>query len=277
MKPLSTLLALFLLTSTSLFSQKGLIKDIIKKDQYNKHGKPGEDKLNQWLGGKVLNINPKEEYSFPFSMNQHIITYKKGKPKDEMDMRMYFNIPQKTYAIEGNQMEKSNKKNEEKIITVFDAENALMLIYNLTQKTLLGMNLNAFKSKATIEAEKNKTNSATAESDFKCDKTGKTKKILGYNCWEMICKSEAKKNSTQMWVTSEIKLNGSAYSSPNLAKIYGSNAGLAGGTVLEINNYNEDGELETSMTVTDINQKENLRLITAEYKRTQFEGVNFQP
>jgi hypothetical protein len=278
MKRLKAIACFSLMFNAQTFAQQTAIENAIKQDQYNKHGKAGEDKLNEWFGGKVMAIKPQAEYNFPLSINQHIVTYKKGKVKDESDIRIYVNGAQKSYAMDGSQMGgNSKKKSSEKIITVFDADSTSMLMYNLTQKSLFGMNMNAFRSKASIEGTGKKPTSGKNEpSDMKCGKTGKTKTIMGYTCQEYVCKSESRKSSTQMWFTTDLKLNESIYQTGSFAPLFGNATGI-GGAVLEINSYDDDGELATSMTVTDINTKENLKLVTAEFARQQMPAFNFEP
>jgi hypothetical protein len=270
--------ALFcLLFSAQSYSQRGFIENAIKRDQYNKHGKAGEDKLNEWFGGKVMAIKPQAQYSFPLSINQHVVTYKKGKVKDETDIRIYVNGDQKTFAMDGSQMESNNKKkNSDKIITVFDIDSTSMLMYNYTQKTLFGMNINAFRSKESIEGTNKKKQSDNEKMDNNCSKTGKTKTILGYTCQEYVCKGENGKTTTQMWFTTELKLDEAVYKTGSMAPMFNNTNGI-GGAVLEINSYDSDGELATSMTVTDINKNENLKIVTSDFARQATPVFNFEP
>lgn len=278
MKTKVSLLCISLLAGNIFsYGQQQAVEKAIQKDQYEKHGKAGQDKLNEWLGGNLMNVKPEAEYSFPLSVKQHVTTYKKGKVDSEMDMQLYINAGKNHYAMDGNQMggSEKKKKGKEEMVTVFDAGTSAMLMYNLTNKTLLAMNMNAFSSKASRERAR-QNNDKTEKSDITCGKTGKTKTILGYTCYEYVCKSETKKSKTEMWLTTELKMVEGMYGMVQMAAIYGNAAGL-GGAVLETSHYNDDGELAMSMTVTAINTKETFKLVTADFSQQKIPAFNFEP
>lgn len=264
-----------LFASTIAIGQQQAVEEAIRKDQYEKHGKPGEDKLNEWLGGNLMNVTPATEYQFNVSVTQHVVTYKNGKVKDEKDMKYYLNNEKKMFGIEGSQMGDSKKKSDAKIISVYDNGANAMLMFNLTEKSLFAMNINAFRSRESMEAAKQPAEKKTTTNDMSCGKTGKTKNILGYNCYEWVCKKADAKSYTAMWVNSDVKISDMPFmGGGKVPSSYGKNTGINGG-VLEVDVYEND-ELTTTMTVTEINTKEDLKLVTADYKRQQIPAVNFR-
>ncbi len=274
MKISRTILPVILFTSTIAMGQHQAVEEAIRKDQYEKHGKPGEDKLNEWLGGNLMNVTPAAEYQFNVSVTQHIVTYKNGKVKDEKDMKYYLNGEKKMFGMETDQAADNKKKTATKMITVYDNGSNAMLMFNLTEKSLFAMNMNAFRSRESMEAAKQPTDKKPATSDVSCGKTGKTKTIMGYNCYEWVCKKADAKSYTAMWVNSDVKITDMPFmGGGKVPSSYGKNTGINGG-VLEIDVYEND-ELTTTMTVTEINTKENLTLVSADYKRQQIPAVNF--
>ena len=270
--------ALALFAGLPAMAQQSQVKKAVQEDQYQKHGKPGEDKLNEWIGGKVMNVKTEPEYAFTMSVTQHMVTYKNGKPKDESDMKTYTNVGKKLFAMEGDQSGRSSskKKAEEKIITVYDNGNAAMLMFNVTKKTLFAMNLNAFRSRESMENDGKtpRSGSSTGKPKNNCTKTGKTKQILGYTCYEYICKKEGdEKSYTQMWMTTDVAMGDMPATAGNPAMAHSRSAGIAG-AMLEMNSY-EDGEIKMSMTVTEINKQETFKLTTADFKRAETPEVRF--
>ena len=264
-------LFLSLLTIQAVAQQR-VIENAIHKKEYEKHGKPGEDKLNEFLSGNLMNVTPLPEYKFPVSVTQHVVTYENGKVKSDTDVKYYINSDSKTFAIDGSAMGSSKKKTDTKMISVYDNTSNAMLLFNMTDKSLFAMNMNAFRSRESIEATK-KPSTKTATSDLDCGKTGKTKNIMGYSCYEYVCKKDSSKSRTAMWINSDVKMGDVPFMMGRAPSYYGKNYSI-GGSILEIDAYNDNGELTTTMTVTAINQKEDLTLVTAGYKRQQMPTIN---
>lgn len=268
------LVLLFPLLAIQTMAQQQAIEEAIHKKEYEKYGKPGEDKLNQFLSGNLMNVTPLAEYSFPVSVTQHIVTYNNGKVKSETDMKYYINSETKTFALDGSSMEGSKKKTDTKMISVYDNTNSAMLLFNLTEKSLFAMNLNAFRSRESIEASKNAGTKTPASDGMNCGKTGKTKTIMGYSCYEYVCRKEGAKSHTAMWINSDVKMGDVPFMAGRAPSYYGKNYGIEG-SVLGIDTYNDNDELTASMTVTAINQHEDLKLVTADFKRQQMAAANF--
>lgn len=254
------------------YAQQQQAEESIRQQQYEQHGKAGQDQLNAFLGSMAA--TPAKEYQFPLSLTQHIVMYEKGATKSESDVKFYINSDSNTFAIDGANVPASDKRADTKIISVYDNAKSALLMFNQTDKTLFAMNTNAFKSRANMEAAK-KPSGNTAVKDMKCSKSGKTKTILGYECYEYVCQKEGSKARSAMWVNSSLKMEDVPFMMGRMPSYYGKATGITG-AILEIDSYNEDGELVTTMTVTEINRNEDLRLVSADYKLQQMPTMNFK-
>ena len=175
-----------------------------------------------------------------------------------------------------DQSSSKKKKSADDMLTVYDNVNSAMLMFNLTEKTLFAMNINAFRSKASQEAAKKPTEPASGDKpSMTCNKTGKTKTIMSYSCAEYICKTESETSYTAIWVYSGGKIIdmpfGSMLGAPPV--MYGKSSGI-NGAVMGIDSY-QNGEKKTSMEVTNINEKESLNLATKDFKRQEMPTVSF--
>ena len=259
-------------------AQQQEVEQAIQKKYYDKYGKAGEDKLNAWMAN-AGNVELKEEYKFPLSVTQHVTNYEKGKVKSESDIKYFLNAEKKTFAMEGATDQSKKKKSSDKMINVFDQQASAMLMFNLSEKTVFAMNMNAFRSAASQEASKKPQEQPGKAPDMKCEKTSKTKTIMGYTCYEYTCRKSTDKEGTytSMWVYSggkivDMPFGGVAGTAPGM---YGKNIGISG-AVMGMDSYKE-GEMQTSMVVTEINEKADLTLVSKDFKRQDMPSANFSP
>jgi hypothetical protein len=121
-------------------------------------------------------------------------------------------------------------------------------------------------SKENIEQrEKGERPAPKTKSSVNCKRTGKTKTIQGYLCEEYICTDEERNTRSEVWVTNKIPVNiAQSGARGPMAPYWGSTSSL-GGMMMEGHFYKND-QLESSIEVTNIDPKANMKVNTTEYK-----------
>ncbi len=215
------------------------------------------DKVAQKSMMKMLgltgNVTTKEKYDFDGSMKMIIKTYdKKGSLDESTDYYTYLSESTPDYA-----MVFTATGSKEKTTIIFDTENRAMITLGEDNgdKTgfVIGVSEEQVESfKENAEEEKSSSDETVSEMPDTYTKTGRSKKILGYNCDEYRYDDET--GTVELWITQE--LNG------KMNKSYMQNSAFAGfftyayasnGTVLEYIYYDKENGEKTTMTVDELN------------------------
>ena len=254
----------FLFLMFSLFAamaQRGYVERAIEKNYEKKHGEPGAKKGNDWINNHLLNVDVEDEYQFATSVKMHITNYRNGSVKNESDIQYYFNSGG---TIAGFKNMDQNKKRQDEQFIIYDYVKNAMIMLNEKDKTGMAMNINAFRSKESIEKRNEELKSGkTRESNTSCKATGKTKTILGYNCAEYICYDLDTDTKSEVWIASKISFHTKDMDARNpLAAYYRNSA--HGGMILQGKFYKEE-ELTSSIDVTELNTNANYVKKTTDY------------
>lgn len=250
------------LFSCSLFAQpgKGYAQDAAEK----KYGEPGKDKLDGWMAN-VANAKTEAAYDFPLYISMHITSYKND-DKKESDIQYYINGAQNTVGFKAT--DDNNKKRKDEMFMIYDHKNHSMVMLNEKEKSAMAMNLNAFMSGDAIK-RRDEGKGEAPKNDMKCNKTGKSKTILGYKCEEYVCIDEDRNRKSEIWVTTRLKTSGlSQASASNPWAAYFGNAEKMGGMMMEGNFYKNE-HIESSIVVTEINEKSDKSVKMSDYTMKQ--------
>lgn len=133
-----------------------------------------------------------EEYAFDHVMHMKMTEKdKKGKEKNNMEMELFFS--DKTPHI-GFQMEMEGIE----AFSVIDAEKQQMISLTNTGGMKMGMIFTIKDYNFEVDEEEEDF------SDVNIKKTGRTKKVAGYNCVEWLMEDEDG-SKTHLWMTQELK------------------------------------------------------------------------
>jgi hypothetical protein len=258
------LIHLVLLATVSAQVQRGYVRDKIEDNYKDKYGQPGMEKYNDWMQGKVMNAKLEPEYNFLLYMNMQMTSYKNGQKKDVTDMKYYLNPASANFGMAG-----MDKKKADESLIVYDMKGNVMLMLDMRKMTGVAINMNAFMSgEATAEREKRMQSGEVKENNADCKKTGKTKTIQGYSCDEYICADKDRNTRSEIWISQKLPVNiARANMRGPMSAYFRSMQGMSG-MLMEANFYKND-VLESNMLVTEINEKANLKVKTADYKINQ--------
>lgn len=251
------LFTLLLLSISVLgYSQHGYVHD----KMYDKYGRENEAKGEDWMKN-MMSGKVEPEYHFPVMMQMHMTSYKHGQPKDENDITYYFST---TSNILGMKPHNEKRKGEDMFI-IYDHKSNSMVMLNETKKTGMAMNLNALMSADNMKKREAMNSGHSYNNKTDCKKTGKTKTIHGYTCYQYVCTNTEEHTRNEIWITKQLNFDISQSAARSgLGSYLGSVKGL-GGMMMEGDFYKND-ELEMKMEVTQINDHENLVIHTDQYK-----------
>jgi hypothetical protein len=243
-------------------AQRGYVERKIEDKYEDKYGKPGMEKYNDWMNGKVLNAKVEPEYNFPLSLTMEVTDYKKGKKKDPTEVTYYVNATNSNFAT----INQDSKKKDE-MLMIYDVKSNVMLMLDMKKKSGMAININGFMSgKMIAEREKNMAEGGSGkDTKHDCKKTGKTKTIQGYSCNEYICTDAERDTRSEIWISDKIPVNISRANTRGPMSGYFAGMGGMNGMMMEGNFYKHD-ELESTMLVTNVNTSANLKIKSAEYE-----------
>lgn len=245
--------------STASFAQSGYIHNAMA----DKYGEPGAEKGTDWINNKMLKVDMKPQYSFPVSMAMHTTSYKNGEKKDESDINYFFNTPANIIGIKST--EERRKRNDEMFV-VYDYSANAMLMLNQTDMTGMAINMNAFMSGDQIKRREESGSKGGGNSQkADCKKTGKTKTILGYPCFEYVCVNDDDETRSEMWITTKIPFDLSKTGGRSAMAAYYHHAAGLGGMMMAAKFYKR-GQLDTEMEVTSVDNNANKIINTKDYK-----------
>lgn len=201
----------------------------------------------------------KATYSFHQNVLMEMKSYdKKGslEEKKTNKMRMYFG------KEDYNGAEIIDEKNASKNMMTFEADKSQMVMLMENNGNKMAMVRKIDPSKYTKKEEGNEKKSTIT-------KSGRTKKVCGYNCEEWVSTNE-KGEKTEIWISTEvpIKMSGSYSMFGGQNKEYAnyfSNADNNGGCMLDMTHYASNGEKFT-MTATEVNLDAPKTINTSDYK-----------
>ncbi len=140
-----------------------------------------------------MDVDTEESYSFKGIAEMEVVsTDSKGKSEDPARIISYLSNDEQFTGMEFR--DDTKKSNKEKTVMIFDFKNnaTIMLVENDEGKSSMAFGLDWQKMmEGAEEMEVEEETPETVDWDeFKFEKTGKTKTILGYSCEEYIAKNE---------------------------------------------------------------------------------------
>jgi hypothetical protein len=251
-----------LFSSFNSYAQRGYVERAIEKKYEKEHGEPGAKKGNDWINNHLLNVDVEDSYTFPTTVKMHITSYKHGQKKNESDLQYYFNS---AGTIVGFITTDNNRKRKEDQFIIYDYIKNAMIMLNEKDKTGMAMNINAFRSKESIEQRNQELKSGKPkESSTSCKPMGKTKVIRGYTCTGYSCYDLDTDTRSEIWVTKKISFNTQKMDARNPLAAYYRGTGYEG-MMMEGNFYDGD-ELTSTIEVLEVNPAANYTVRTTDYK-----------
>ncbi|WP_075352316.1 DUF4412 domain-containing protein [Algoriphagus marinus] len=212
-------------------------------------GAPVNFDMNKILAGIGEEVPTADSYEFTGFVTMELETKdEKGKSMDPITMKSFLG-----QNSEYTGMEISDPKNPNTItIMIFDMENKASILLMENEETK-----NSFAYKLDFDDVLDETSVSVEESNFKIEKTGNTKDILGYTCDEYFVKSEDGQGT--YWITEDL-INGSnsfwssnsPFASSKMQEKYADHfANMPKGNFMEMDFTSTDGS-EVMMKVIDI-------------------------
>jgi hypothetical protein len=212
-------------------------------------GAPVNFDMDKILAGIGEEVPTADSYEFTGFVTMELQTKdEKGKSMDPMTMKSYLG-----QNSEYTGMEISDPKNPSTITTmIFDMENKASILLMDNEETK-----NSFAYKLDFDDVLDDSAVSVEESNFKIEKTGNTKDILGYTCDEYFVKSEDGQGT--YWITEDL-INGSSsfwssnspFASSKMQEKYADHfANMPKGNFMEMDFTSTDGS-EVMMKVIDI-------------------------
>jgi len=237
-----------------------------------------QQQLNQMMGSGSENIPIEESYAFQTRVTYQLTMTDKNQPS-VVNYEMWF--PEKegymatkvTNSSKGdskdmpssmlsiftkvtNSSKGDSKDMPSSMLSILDDKNQAMIIIMEEQKIAQLLSMGKIKE---IAVEENETESAVTEFNA-IQKTGKSKKILGYNCEEFSSQNET--NKFTFWITKDLELFQENMFF-NISKSLGGNTfdnipENAQGFMMEMHFENSSNMEKGSMTVIDIESSEKI-------------------
>jgi hypothetical protein len=213
-----------------------------------------------------MDVEIEDSYSFKGVAEMEVTsTDSKGKTEDPAHIISYLSNNEQISGMEFRDKERNKKSAKEKTVMIFDFKNnaTIMLVENDEGKSSMAFGLdwqNLMESVEEMEVEEEIEEPVNWD-EFKFEKTGKTKTILGYNCEEYLAKNEEieavywvstkpieglqtfwGKNSP--FITQRMQTDNQAYFSK-----------LPEGSVMEMNFVSQEDKSSTSFTMVSIDEE----------------------
>lgn len=255
-------------SSVALYGQKGLLKTIggaaknkVEQQDFNST-RTNKEKLDDGDRPKSAPApSPASEAAEPAvdSSAQTPVATKGGKSGYDQSYTFAQKI---TYEMQDLKRSKSEKTS----MTHFYSDNAIMsvtpeaamnIIFDFTHESMIMLNEKemtaiVMSTNSPMAAAMNKQTEESGTPTIV--KTGKTKKILGYNCYEYLITDE--KHTSNCWVTSEIGIDGTraakAMGVPQTGNAMGEGEK---GIMMEFTGYDKKGAAETHMIMTEYKEQ----------------------
>jgi len=215
-----------------------------------------QQQLNQMMGSGSENIPIEESYAFQTRVTYQLTMTDKNQPS-VVNYEMWFPEKEGYMATKVTNSSKGDSKDmPSSMISILDDKNQAMIIIMEEQKIAQLLSMEKIKE---IAVEENETESAITEFNA-IQKTGKRKKILGYNCEEFSSQNET--NKFTFWITKDLELFQENMFF-NISKSLGGNTfdnipENAQGFMMEMHFENSSNMEKGSMTVIDIESSEKI-------------------
>jgi len=226
------------------------------------------------LGGEPIPVE--DNYSFQEKIKMHVTNYSKSGKKEsegEFITLLSKNTQNMAYKmISGDMTQPGNG------CIIIDATNNAMIILNEEdgEKSGLIYGFEAFMKSiggADEDADKSYTeNPESFISNPNVKKTGKSKKIAGYNCDQYLYEDE--ESESDIWITKDLKMEGKdIFSSLYKTSLYSS--GVAWGYMMEATSTNKSDGKKTQMQVTEVDTKSKTTFSLSDYEITNLGNLAF--
>ncbi len=234
-------------------------------------GQPRQRDMQNILQGMGMSGDPvpvEESYHFDHLVQMHVETYdKNGKKEDEGEFINHINPSAKNLAYE---MISGDMEGPGKGLFIIDTQNKATIILGeedgKKSGVIYGME-NFFKSEDLRTAETGDLTKAPDASltNPNLQKTGRTKKILGYTCEEYHYNDETTESKT--WITNDLKLNTRDFFDA-LFNVGTTVRGIPGGYVMENTTIDKETGEKSTMKVTRVEENANTRFSLKDYELT---------
>lgn len=205
------------------------------------------------------------EYRFPLTISMTTTGYQNGEKRGTSVMTFYLNPARGWVATPsaGGSIKPTKNASTCAGLTVFDLRSNAMLLLNTREKRGMVVQLAALAAK---QAEERRTRNLPPAGDngCRCELTGRKKKVEGFATEEYTCKNPARTMRYDMWVTRDIKTDLAPPGSRLELNGFLHSAGRLGGVPLE-GYYYENGDLKSSLLMTDVNRAAQFYVNTEEY------------
>lgn len=260
-------IASFMLVTLCAHAQRGHVEDALQKKYTEQYGQPGANKFNDYMnntfGGKT-----EDSYTFPLYLNMHFVEYKNGKKKDESDIKYYVDASSGNFAFIG--VDNGKKNSGEDMTMIYDSKNTSMIMVNDAEKTAIAINFGMLMNSGMVQRKAQKKYEDEMQ-DISCKKTGKSKAIQGYSCIQYQCVDKDEDSKADVWVTDGIPVDVKKASNFGLWNMYFLNSSGIGGMMMEGKFY-EDGQLSSSLEITELNKKADHTVNMSDYQMTGIGG-----
>ena len=222
-----------------------------------------EEQLKQMMTSGSENIPIEESYAFDTSVTYELTIIENDKPS-VVNYEMWF--PEKAGYMATkvkNSSKEDSKDMPSSMVSILDDTNQAMIIIMEEQKIAQLLSMSKIKEVAIKENE-----IESVDTEFKSlQKTGKTKKILGYDCEEFSSQNETDKFT--FWITKDLELFQKNMFF-NISKSLGGNTfdnipKNAQGFMMEMHFENSSNGQKGSMTVVNID-KSKKQIMMNEYQ-----------
>jgi hypothetical protein len=200
------------------------------------------------MGANSTPVNIEENYAFSANVKMEIETWNNNNLENKDYINSFFTPDNQVFAYEVQNQE--NSENQKGFFIIDQKNNATIILTEEDGEkngVVTGIDMDDLQNFAAEEAKKDDTDPA----DFsKAQKTGRTKKILGYTCEEYVFKGETEESI--LWISKEKDLKmGNFFSS-----IYKNStlvSGYPGGMIMEAETTDRNTNEKSVMRVTEIN------------------------
>lgn len=209
-----------------------------------------QEQLNLMMSSGSENIDIEESYTFSTQVTYELTTVQNNKPS-VVNYEMWFSKSDGYMATKVKTSDDNDSKDmPSSMVSILDDKNQAMIIIMEEQKMAQLLSMKKIKEVAVEENE-----IASENTEFKSlQKTGNTKKILGYDCEEFSSQNDTNKFS--YWITKDLDLFQKNMFF-NISKSLGGNTfeeipENAKGFMMEMHYENLSNKEKGSMTVTNI-------------------------
>lgn len=232
----------------------------------------GTDFLNKMLGGGG-NIDIKSSYSFNSNFTMHTEMYKKNGKKDGDLFIRYYNATDPNYmAME--MLQATSEGKTEKIQSKVIVDGSQQTMITIMEETGQAVAMKIPNVEDYEQAQEQEKSPEEAMKDVKVTRTGRTKNILGYTCYETIMETEDMKAIS--WTTKQVEISQfKAFAGMFIQNKKDKNQLMAMPMefTMEMESTDKKTGEKTKMTVTEINTNQNSTIDMSKYKVMDMSGL----